>query len=363
MPPLRPRWVALLLAALAGQSGAAPPDCPAWCAYNSKARNGGCGVVTKLPNGTQGYVCPQALAFSVGFDSDIVLQRAPAKAAVYGQLVGDGDGASVSVTVSQVGGGSYTVKALVAPAPTFCLPIDPNHPTNGCAANYSAVWKAFLKPAPAGGEYTITAVCTGCGTGDGRARSTSSISRVTMGDVYICAGQSNMALSNIHSYSANGLKEQMMSGKFSKFRWFQYESMGGGKSGTRYSPHWTRQDGASSYQVSGETAKRTWFNASFGAALSPLGHADSQPFLAFSAACTEFGRNLLEMLGDDAPPIGLIQSAVRFQPALQDLLALPPPVPLFYAWQLCGRCADSVHACACVCARARVCVCVCLFGE
>jgi hypothetical protein len=30
----------------------------------------------------------------------------------------------------------------------------------------------------------------------------------------------------------------------------------------------------------------------------------------------QFGRNLLEMLGDDAPPIGLIQSAVRLQRSL-----------------------------------------------
>ena len=38
---------------------------------------------------------------------------------------------------------------------------------------------------------------------------------------------------------------------------------------------------------------------------------DEQPFFSFSAACMEFGRNLLEMLGENAPPIGLIQSAVR----------------------------------------------------
>ena len=121
-----------------------------------------------------------------------------------------------------------------------------------------------------------------------------------------------MALSNYHSYSATLLKEQMMNGKFANLRWFQYESMGGGRSGSRFSPMWTRQDGASGFQFGNETEARTWFNASFGAAFpAKRGHADEQPFLSFSAACTEFGRNLLEMLGDDASPIGLIQSAVR----------------------------------------------------
>ena len=174
------------------ESSRPPPPpaapCPPACEYYSKSKKKGCGVVTKLPNGTQGYVCPKALAFSVGFDSDMVLQRAPAKAAVYGQMVGGGDGASVSVTVSEVGGSRYTVKALIAPAPAYCLPSDPAHLGNGCAANYSASWKVLLKPAPAGGEYTITAVCTGCDTGDG-ARSTSSIHRVTYGDVYFCSGE------------------------------------------------------------------------------------------------------------------------------------------------------------------------------
>ena len=78
----------LLVVVLAQQAGAAAPDCPPLCAYDSKSRNGGCGVVTTLLNGTQGYVCPQALVFSAGFDSDMVLQRAPAKAAVYGVIFG-----------------------------------------------------------------------------------------------------------------------------------------------------------------------------------------------------------------------------------------------------------------------------------
>lgn len=60
-----------------------------------------------------------------------------------------------------------------------------------------------------------------------------------------------MALSTTHSYSAKGLRAQMAAGKFKKLRWFQFESMGGGRSGTAYSPMWTRQTGSRAYSAPG----------------------------------------------------------------------------------------------------------------
>lgn len=132
-----------------------------------------------------------------------------------------------------------------------------------------------------------------------------------------------MALPNTHSYSAKQLQAQMLAGKFDKLRWFQFEGMSGGKigQGGSYSPMWTRQTGSSTYHPPGNgTTAQTWFNASYGAAFAPqcphggdpatCPHVDTGPFFKFSATCTEFGRNLLEMLGEAAPPIGLIQSAV-----------------------------------------------------
>jgi hypothetical protein len=87
--------------------GPPPPHapCPPACLWDTHWRQ--CGQVTRLPNGTNVGTCPQALVFSVGFDSDMVLQRAPAKAAVYGQLFQAGssdqvaEGTSVVVTVSE----------------------------------------------------------------------------------------------------------------------------------------------------------------------------------------------------------------------------------------------------------------------
>ena len=313
--------VTLVIALGAAQAAATPKPptppmpCPPSCAYSDKPR--GCGIPTTLPNGTAGFVCPKALLFSTGFDSDMVLQRAPAKAAVYGQMVAAAPGADASVAVTvTAGGSSYTVQAQITPAPTYCLKVG-----KICAANYSATWKAYLRPAPAGGDVTITAVCTGCNVGTATAGAagpaSASIRRVTFGDVYFCSGQSNMALPQQHSYSAKLLQAQMRGGMFSKLRWFQYQGMHGAKPQGEdngqpggFSPMWTRQTGAKRYVAPGNgTEGRTWFNASYGAAW-PVTPKDGHPFFTFSATCIEFGRNLLEMLGEDAPPIGLIQSAI-----------------------------------------------------
>ena len=306
--------ILVVVALCVGGALAAPPTpCPPSCAFDAHSK--GCGVPTTFPNGTDGFVCPKALLFSAGFDSDMVLQRAPAKAAVYGLMVAAtaGADASVAITVSTPGGSSYTVPAVIAPAPTY----------HAAAANYSASWKAYLQPAPAGGEYTITAVCTGCNVGTGAAgaaRTSSSILRVTFGDVYFCSGQSNMALPNVHSYSAKLLQAQMQRGMFSKLRCFQYQGMRGAKPQGEdngqpggFSPMWTRQTGAKSYRAQGNgTPGQTWFNASYGAGwpMGSKGDRGDHPFFTFSATCIEFGRNLLEMLGEEAPPVGLIQSAI-----------------------------------------------------
>ena len=115
----------------------------------------------------------------------MVLQR-DATTAVYGQMIGDGAGAAIEVTVTEAGGGSYTVPAVVLAdqSPTFSIKCwAPKNAAPCVVVNYTASWKAFLKPAAAGGDYTISAKCTAGCTGDS-ARDVSSIERVTMGDVH-----------------------------------------------------------------------------------------------------------------------------------------------------------------------------------
>jgi hypothetical protein len=99
-------------------------------------------------------------SLSAGFSSDMVLQRAPAKAALFGFGAG-----MVSVTVKGTDGSGSAVSYTVS-----------------TQANAENIWKVFLKPADKGGDYTISAL---------NSESTVVLERVTFGDIYLCSGQSN----------------------------------------------------------------------------------------------------------------------------------------------------------------------------
>ena len=142
---------------------------------------------------------PQVLVFSfdVAFGDNMVRQQAPARSAVYGFLdfassaAGD---AVVHVTLTPADGGAPTtvqaalnttvqtfgpdwgVRSLNASECSGCLP--PFNPFNSPLAS----WKALLPPQAAGGNFTVTAVCTGCSEG---APSTVSISNVAFGDIWL----------------------------------------------------------------------------------------------------------------------------------------------------------------------------------
>jgi hypothetical protein len=135
-----------------------------------------------------------------GFGDNMVLQRAPAAAAVYGYL--DTPAATVKVTVWSGGSPLYSVDATynttlqpfgdgwgARPCPKAdCPPYD--MATFTPFSNPIPPGKVLLQPTPAGGNYTITAVCTGCLSNV----TTLSISNVVFGDLYVCAGQSNAML-------------------------------------------------------------------------------------------------------------------------------------------------------------------------
>lgn len=122
-----------------------------------------------------------SLNISNVFGDHAALQVAPAKTSVYGYIGTNATAdTTAAVTIASTAGAeavSYTVNALINAA--------------------DGTWKAYLKPGAAGGVYTITAGCThGC-TG------TASIADVTFGDVWYCAGQSNMALPVQYTYARN----------------------------------------------------------------------------------------------------------------------------------------------------------------
>ena len=140
---------------------------------------------------------PPVLVFSfdAAFGDNMVLQQAPAQSAVYGFLdfASSSAGAGVHVTLTPEGGGAPTTvqAALNATVQTFgpdwgvrslnasecpgCLP--PFNPWNAPLAS----WKALLPPQTAGGNYTITAACSGCSAGEAPSVS---ISNVAFGDMW-----------------------------------------------------------------------------------------------------------------------------------------------------------------------------------
>eukprot|EP01048_Picozoa_sp_COSAG05_P004996 COSAG05_NODE_286_length_12159_cov_63.200249_5_plen_295_part_00 len=208
---------------------------------------------------------PPALTFSDTCGDWMVLQQAPAKAAVSGLLnVSSSD--MVEVSVSSGGGASYEVQATVTK-----LASDPENPGR---AGFK--WKAFLHPTKAGGAFTITA---------SSGVHSATISHVTFGDVWYCSGQSNMALPLLHTMSRNISADAIRAGKYKNLR---IHGMAGNMNPYQ---NWST--------VSDALAKRTTGKKGAG-----------KPVLfTFSSTCYYFGESLIDRLGADAPPIGLIHTA------------------------------------------------------
>jgi hypothetical protein len=98
-----------------------------------------------------------------------VLQREPAKAAVYGVVFGANLATNVTVEISEVdeeniSKSQYTVMAAVH-----------------VGEKGYATWKAFLHPTSAGGNFTITASCSSCEA----PMNSSTLADVTFGDVWV----------------------------------------------------------------------------------------------------------------------------------------------------------------------------------
>jgi sialate O-acetylesterase len=220
------------------------------------------------------------VAFSTGFTSDMVLQRAPAKAALYGFGTG-----AVSVHVVGVDGADNAVAYTIS-----------------AQSHADGTWKAFLLPHNAGGSYTVTA-----NNGD----SSATLERVTMGDVYFCSGQSNMALETYYTFSAEAVRAEFAkeeAGPYSSLRFFQFGGMSMNTTLAAYTPQYVTL----SQSVATEPFRGSWYNAS--SAVTVVTEPSSKNMTAFdtfSATCLYFGVELIDALGSDAKiPIGLIQSAV-----------------------------------------------------
>ena len=234
---------------------------------------------------------PSGIGFSAGFSSGMVLQRAPAKAAMYGFAP---SGTKLTLVISDDTDGSNAEYSVA---------------TTASAGN---TWKMFLRPTTAGGSHTAT---LSAGTGAKIV-----LSDVTFGDVYVCSGQSNMALTIEHTFSANYIRNAVQKErKYSNVRFFQYGGMQANASLLGFANRFVTALGS----ITEDPVNMRWFNLSQSMQNQTAGNENdvspkplSPPFDSFSATCMYFGTELADARaaidGADATPIpiGLIQSAV-----------------------------------------------------
>jgi hypothetical protein len=190
----------------------------------------------------------------------MVMQQAPAKAAIYGFLNASDTVKTVSVAVS--GGGTarrYTVTATLL----------------------GDKWKAFLHPTHAGGDYTIIVTA-------GSAKL--EIKHVTFGDVYYCSGQSNMAVHVAATLGRNNSIAAIKSGKYSQLY------IHGLRGNMNSAQPWQNVSAAVA------TPNKNVNNGN-------SNNHDGNNLLDFSSTCYYFGESLIDLLGDNAPPIGLVHTA------------------------------------------------------
>lgn len=144
--------------------------------------------------------------FSDTLGDNMVLQREPASAAVYGSFrtpssesAGEQNSVMVSISDDSDLFVSFTVKATIS----F------DHTSLDETKLFR--FKALLHPMPAGRSYTVEARC---GTSSGENDNNVTLHNVTFGDVWYCGGQSNMALPLEYTMMRNASKAAVERGKY-----------------------------------------------------------------------------------------------------------------------------------------------------
>lgn len=218
---------------------------------------------------------PAALCFSGGLSSGAVLQRAPARAALYGSVPLAAAGAVVSVRlVSEGGGGGAYNKSFDA------------------TSDADGVFKVLLDPMPAGGNFSATATT--------RAGLRKTIIDLTFGDVLFCAGQSNMWLPLWFTVDRNETTAAVAAGGYANIRLWR-----GGLGETPDGPNWLSPEGVEPGSDGGDALTNQWRHPRD--VLSPNDIRYGEPwFWEFPSTCWYAAARLTDLLGAAAPPLGLM---------------------------------------------------------
>lgn len=142
------------------------------------------------------------LCIAAPFSSNAVLQRAPAQAAITGSVpVGYGVPGAMHVSVRLLDEDTQRDNVVTA------------------AVRADNTWKVLLPPRPAFGNFSLTASCT-AGCAGANASYQAAVVNLTFGDVYVCAGQSNMQLMMDYTFERNVSIAKIAAGKYKNIRLF-----------------------------------------------------------------------------------------------------------------------------------------------
>lgn len=238
--------------------------------------------------------------FSAVFSGDMVLQRAPQSATIFGTAT---PGATVSVSLSGPNNFSWIS--------------DPSAVMRSSDPSIDGTWKVILPARTAGFGYDVVATCEACPN-----TTTAAIKDVGFGDVFIASGQSNMECPMLTTLSRFEVYAKTAAGLYDHIRLFQ--------TGTRFlgprntsswilpavcnpgpnspCPNNTEQ----SHSLS--PAYRAWILPRSNAGMDDDADTDGFPN-RFSAVCWYFGAALSDARADNSTttppvPIGLIASSV-----------------------------------------------------
>lgn len=240
--------------------------------------------------------------FSAAFSDDMVLQRAPQRAAVFGTAT---PGAAVTVSVAGPGGFAWSS----APAPV----------ARSADASQDGTWKVILPARGAGFGYSVAATCDGCPNATAAA-----LAGVGFGDVFLCSGQSNMECPILTTLSRFDVYNKTAAGLFDHIRLFQtgWRYLGPRTTSSWILPAVCEPGGRRACPNNTEPnsgispAYRSWILPRGNAGMDDDADADGFPN-RFNAVCWYFGQSLAEaraadpaMAAADPVPIGLIASSV-----------------------------------------------------
>ncbi len=208
------------------------------------------------------------------FDSNMVLQRGPVKAAVWGDTTVPGD----EVTVSLSGGSDATDAATGGPWKATA------------AANGS--WAVAMDPQTAGSGLNLTV-----STQSGR---TQILTNIAFGDVVLCSGQSNMGFSANLEFNASA--EIADSANYPGLRFWTSAQVAGNTPQTDLK---NIQMVSTDPELVGVYASSSWAVSKPAAFVPPPVAGEKAAFTWPSAICYFYGRNIYKGLGGKVP-IGLV---------------------------------------------------------